>query len=511
MSTTSSGSVVRASRYGNFGRPTTVTVNAFKLNWSRESVVFHYADVAVSITPEWPSKPGVEARISKQKGIEILQRLQTTIHPESFTRLGAFDGKGSLFSFVKYNLNGSNSRSFTVPLDSDTGVRKNQKKVKVVIAFVKTVNISLLKGLLTGTDGTSLFDGTSDASSCLNMLNLFVQAQPRRSANLYKGNSFYVPPTVWRDFERDIKPLRLWSGFFQSVRPAINEIIVNVDVTAGVVMPRQPLSQAAARFLGFENASDLRRLRTNVRLLRGALKGLKVCITIKNHPKRRARAVKDVVPDVGSVEFDGPEGITTVAEHFEKKYKIRIEKETLGVKFGQGELFPITVCEVEDQLYKPRLSPKQLTSLHRFMPSNPKERLKQIEDGWEKLGHAESEFLKGAQIGIDSRPMRVEARILDPRVIGFGPRDNEEPFEKLALHSNNAGTWDVMHKRLFRPMMVKDMMAVNFTGVRATNTMNDFIAELFDTMRERGESAVSNFREESDALAPYWTLVQENL
>ncbi|KAK1215823.1 hypothetical protein PQX77_021549 [Marasmius sp. AFHP31] len=444
----------------------------------------------VTILPEWPTKPGVEARISKQKGIEVLQRLQTSIHPRYFPKLGAFDGKGNLFSFVRYNLNGGDEISikFSVPLDADSDARRNPKTVRVVIALVKSLDVSLLKGLWEGSRDSNILDTTSGASSCLNMLNLFVQAQPRRGSNLYKGNSFYVKPMdTGQRFDRDIDPLRLWNGFFQSVRPAINEIIVNVDVTAGVVMPKQSLSEAALRLLGMRDASRLRNLRPqDIRMLRGNLKGLKVSIAIENQPKRRPRAIRDLNSDVGAVEFAGPEGMTTVAEHFERKHGIRIERGTLGVKIGQGEMFPVTVCELETQLYKSKLSPKQVSSLHRFMPSNPRDRLRWIEDGWSRLGHADSEFLKGAGVEINSKPMEIEARILRPRVMGFGGGGPGGEVHSHPLTSQNAGIWDVMNKRLFDPKRIRGLMAVNFTEGRATSTMNRFVHELIGAMKERG-------------------------
>ncbi|KAG7086247.1 hypothetical protein E1B28_002217 [Marasmius oreades] len=471
------------SRFGTIGSPTRVSVNAFRLKWSSKSLVYHYA---VSIIPEWPGKPGVVTSISKQKGIEILQRLQTRIYPSVFPNLGAFDGKGNLFSFVEYNFNGPSISFEHIPLDSDNE-RKKPKTVKVTIALVRTVNISLLRGLLEGRDDSSLRDGSSDASSCLSMLNMFVQAQPRRGANLYKGNSFYVPPSGSPGFDRDIDPLRLWSGFFQSVRPAINEIIVNVDVTAGVVMPSQPLVQAACSFIRCRDAVELRDLPPHeFRKLRASLKGLKVAVAIKNQTRRRSRPIKDLLQNVGAIEFDGPEGITTVADHFYSKYKVNIPKHTLGVKLGHGEHFPITVCEVETQLYKPKLAANQVSALHRFMPSNPGNRLRRITDGWEALGHSQSEFLQAAQVQIDERPMSVEARILDPRTIAFGPRHEQDNRpDLLRLNPGSAGVWDIMRKRLVKPMKV-DMMVVNFTGLRTTDTMVNFVMELCNVMKERG-------------------------
>ncbi|KAF9261759.1 Piwi-domain-containing protein [Marasmius fiardii PR-910] len=500
------------SRFGTVGRPTRVVVNAFRLNWSSKSLVYHYAvrsqpfgpgtvSRSSAITPEWPNKSGVVPKISKQKGIEVIQRLQTSLYPNIFTSLGAFDGKGNLFSFVQYNFGGPSISFDRVPLDADSERRK-PKTVKIILALVRTVNISLLRGLLEGRDDSSLRDETSDAGSCLNMLNMFVQAQPRRQvslhfsttkhasyvehrdASLYKGNSFYVPPTGSPG--EDIDPLRLWNGFFQSVRPAINEIIVNVDVTAGVVMPGQPLVQAACSFARCRDASGLLHLQHHeFKKLRAALKGLKVAVHIEGQPKRRARPIKDLVSDVGAIEFDGPEGMTNVAEHFYNKYKVNVYKGALGIKIGQGEHFPITVCHVETQLYKPKLGPNQVTALHRFMPPTPRDRLDRIIGAWGSLGHSQSEFLRAAKIEVDRQPMSVEARILEPRTIAFGARNEREQFDLARLNSGSTGVWDVMHKRLMAPEVVQ-MMVVNFTGVRATDTMTNFIRELCKTMEDRG-------------------------
>ena len=45
----------------------------------------------------------------------------------------------------------------------------------------------------------------------------------------------------------------LWRGYFQSVRPAIGRMLINVDISTGAMYAPGPLIQLALAFLGFQH------------------------------------------------------------------------------------------------------------------------------------------------------------------------------------------------------------------------------------------------------------------
>lgn len=51
--------------------------------------------------------------------------------------------------------------------------------------------------------------------------------------------------------------LELWRGYFQSVRPAIGKIVINVDISTGVMYKSGPLIDLCLQFLGKNNVTAL--------------------------------------------------------------------------------------------------------------------------------------------------------------------------------------------------------------------------------------------------------------
>ncbi|KAK7049243.1 hypothetical protein VNI00_005844 [Paramarasmius palmivorus] len=468
-------------RFGTSGTVVQAKVNAFHLKWSSRSIIYQYA----TFQPEWPVKPGREVKISAAKGSELVGRMQTG-YPNYFPALGASDGKGSLFSSQRYNFV---TQAFSVPYDAQPHLRR-PKNVRVTVTFAREVNIGqdlvhLLHGLVRGQRNVQTFQADSGAIAAMNMLNIFIQAQPRQGdGNLHKGNSFYVRPTRSDRSDTDMAPLRLWRGFFQSVRPAINQLIVNVDTTVGVVLSRSALPDVCMAYLQVRNFNDLRLRQgdANFAALRQFLRGVKVVVEIQGQ-RRRPRAIKDLVPNVGAVRFDGPNGSVTVAEHFLRTYgnAARIQEGDLGVRIGQHELFPIQCCQVENQLYRPKMqSPKHVKAMLDFMPRNPEDRLQVIQHGWNSLGYSDSGILKGARITIDPKPLSVEGRILDPPTLRYGGN------QKVQISSSKRGVWDAMNKVFKDPKAIGTLMVVNMTETRATPIMGDFIRDLCKVMHERG-------------------------
>ncbi|KAF5373132.1 hypothetical protein D9758_001691 [Tetrapyrgos nigripes] len=332
------------SRFGTVGTPLTAISNSFELRWSSRSVVFHYNgefslpsqhiftqhetplssredvcadDVVISvITPEWENRSGKPVNLKAEKGVEIMMRLQTQIAPQDFPRPGAFDGKKNLFSFQQYGF--------------------PAKEVMIIadpVARLTSVPTSLLQALVQGQMNIRqmIEDGASDA---LNMLNFFVQAEPRRKGSDYK-----------------MSPLKLFTGYFQSVRPGIQRIVLNVDVGVGAVLPQQTLEQTCASVLGLQDRRGLLDLRDReLQKLRQFLKGVKV--TVQTGNRRREKSIRDFIPDVGKEEFDKDGRTCTVSEHYARTHRMTIPPRMPGVRLGNHELIPIHICTVVTQLYK---------------------------------------------------------------------------------------------------------------------------------------------------------------
>lgn len=460
---------------GTVGRVVKARTNAFELTWSERSSVHHY-DVAIS--PLW--EPVKSLKIGARKGIELVMRLQEDTHPNIFQPPGAYDGKKNLFSFHQFNFT---AEEFRVPWDRLSGHQGSQQSLKfasVKIVYVRAVNVGVLRTLLKGRGNLESLRPEGDVSTSLNMLNIFVQAAPRMAPpRIHNSKSFFVPHSNDR-LSGSIWPLELWRGYFQSVRPTFDRIIVNIDVTVGAIVPAASLESLCANYLGLRNSRDLARLNyPDFHKLRQFIRGLKIDVDLAGHKGRRPKTIKDLVRGVGEQEFDTGNGQQmTVAEHFQRAHnRFIIHPGSLGVKVGHSELFPLTACRTVAQLYKNRLSPEGVSKMLQFSPKNPELRIQEIQKGWEYLRHQQSHFLHGAGITISPKPLEVQGRLLFPPDIAF----------QTNLHLTRPGVWDVVGKRLAQPVSIPHWTVVNFGGERVEiSILNRFVNDLTTAMRERG-------------------------
>ncbi|KIK51680.1 hypothetical protein GYMLUDRAFT_50405 [Collybiopsis luxurians FD-317 M1] len=476
----------RHPRYGNEGRLMAVDVNAFALSWREKSVVLHYDG---AIKPEFAGPGGREITLGGEKGSEIIQRLQAKIRPDMFPTPGAFDGKKNLYATRKFNFS---SQVFTVPWEKNQ-IHSTGKTVEVTIVHVRTVDISILHRLLSGAEQgnpSAIGPGTNVASS-LNMLQVFLQATPRMAeGNLHKGKSVYVQwhkhfqqSHFQKKIDDKMQPLRLLDGLFQSVRPTIGNLLVNIDLTVGVILPKMSLEELCGRSIGARDARELRNVSPrNFDKLRHLLRDVKITIEIPHQrAKTKARRIRGLIQDVGAQRFDKQGFSVTVAEHFKEAHEKVIPPKTLGVLVGQHEMFPISYCNVPEQLYKSKLQPEQVREVLSFVPQNPRERLNRIQAGWQNLEYRNSQFLAGAQIHINPEPLAVEGRVLPSPSICYGPQQRPD----MVNLERKPGTWDVMRRTFWLPFPIPYVMFLNLTGLPSSSEMKEFRESLLHIMNDR--------------------------
>ncbi|KAF8894445.1 Piwi domain-containing protein [Infundibulicybe gibba] len=435
---------------GTKGIRTDALTNAFEIKWPSGRIVHHY-DV---MTPLWESTRASDTTIGSKKGTELMMRLQETVAPHMFNPLGAYDGKKNLFSPERYKLT---SEEFRVSMDSNP--RRHPKEVAIRITFVKTVDFSILKGLLQGSAKVE-----PDSEMTLNMLNVFVQASPRIE-------------TI-----SQMRPLELWRGYFQSVRPTFDRLLVNVDCTIGVVVPQTSLDKFCIEFLNKRDYRELNSLRPHeLRKLKQVLKGINVLVKLPGHSNKKGRPIKDIVERVGETTFEKDGETITVAKHFKAVHNYPIPPGSPGVKIGRDGLFPMGVCQTTVQLFKGRSTPEIVQAALKFSPARPQERLNVIRGAWEQLRYERSPFLVPAGVKVTPSPIGVRGRTLQPPHILFGGGN----MVNFSSNRDRAGVWDVMRKTLLKPASLRSWVVLNISGSTDMQLIIQFVRELQAAMRER--------------------------
>ncbi|KAK7023929.1 protein argonaute-2 [Favolaschia claudopus] len=461
---------VQIPRHGTLGNPSKAHVwtNSFAFPLPLNSKIIHYHE----FKPNWTQK--TEVKFGPARRRDIMVRLQ---QEKTFNPVGAFDGKHNLYSAVK-PLFSSNSQSFYIAFDKDDP-RRRQVEVKIVC--VGELDLSILRNLRS--------TNPDQLSYAINMLNVFVQAQPKKD-HLYNSTSVFKKNLDTMD-RRSIAPLELWRGVFQSVRPTFDRIVVNVDTTVGVVVPDQELERLCYEYLRLRRGEVLSSISSDqFQVLRHFLRGIKVRVMHRGRSEARTIKIRDLVYDVGAESFqkivqqgDRERSVQiTVAEHFYSTYNITIPRGSLGIR-GSHEMFPMIFCRTIQQLYQNKVTPDMAAKVLRFGVKNPQQKLSDIKNEWSALEHGHSEYLRGAGIALSGsdHPQHVNGRILDPPKIRYG----RNQIEDLGVRP---GSWNMVGKALAEPVTLNSWVIVDFTLHEQHTLLAQFVAGL---TREMGSFGVS--------------------
>ena len=134
----------------------------------------------------------------------------------------------------------------------------------------------------------------------------------------FNGRTFYT--------DQETKPISegvvLWRGYFQSVRPAVNRLLININISTGAMYQPGDLLSLCLNFLGQSESPDALsasklRNRERVRLQR-FITGLKVTTPHRTTGHDRSRLVKRLTLESAQDRtFDTRDGQTmTVMEYF---------------------------------------------------------------------------------------------------------------------------------------------------------------------------------------------------
>ncbi|KIL64721.1 hypothetical protein M378DRAFT_1041026 [Amanita muscaria Koide BX008] len=463
---------------GTLGERTLAITNSFQLSWSGQKV-YHYHVVFSRTDPLPASKasanPNDDDTIPRVRRQELIMQLQNEIRPDIFsTTPGAFDGRNNLYSVRPYNFT---SPHFEVPFNPPQGNRP-PRLAKITIELVNDIDRRHIKGLLESNEN----DAGNEAALTLNMLNVFVQAQPRmQQGALYNARSFYI--RGHNASNQKALPFELWQGYYQTVRPTFDKLIINIDFTVGVIIPERPLLDVFVNYSGRRDARDVLNANRDspmFKSLRLFAKRLKFTINLPGHNtnrKQRPREIKDLVPDCGAYTFDKRGQEATVAQHFQQVHGMTIAPRTLGIKTKKGDVFPVTACRTTAQLYKGKNAPNVVSEAMRFMPQTPQERLAKIQSAWQHLKYAESSFMTQAGLTVDEQPLAIQERTLPrPNLIFNGNREERH---------KSPGVWDVMHKKFLEPAKFTNWTVVSFVPNASIEALGKFVDGLLREARER--------------------------
>ncbi|KAH9844266.1 argonaute-like protein [Rhodofomes roseus] len=439
---------VRRSAFGTAGRVIDITTNHFLVKIP-DAIIHHY-DVVIR-----PDEKTLPARLN----MEIIDRLQKVIAPQVFTPRAVYDGRKNLFAARELPFGETRSQEFDVMLeDPATSTSARGPKVyKVKLTHVAEINPEVLARFLKGQQS---HDNT--VLTAITALNVVIRMEPSLKYP-FNVRSFFT--------NRETKDIGggivLWRGYFQSVRPAIGKMLINVDISTGTMYKEGPLFNLCLEFFGTRDPSFLtpRRLTERERLrLQRFISGVRVTTVTPGQPpsNRSPRVLRKLsAQGASSLSFTNREGkAVTVAQYFRQTYNFQLKyPDVVCAEVGNGALIPLEMLHVPPgQIMKKPVPPEKTKDVLEFATKKPQDRLQSIANGLGVLQYGQSEYVRqfGLDVDPNAKPMRLQARVLNPPTLKYGPGSKQPTIVP------RDGAWNMVERKFWQPCTITQWILVVF-------------------------------------------------
>ncbi|KAG6854931.1 hypothetical protein C0991_009754 [Blastosporella zonata] len=367
-----------------------------------------------------------EVKIPRKRQ-EIIHKLQTVVAPEIFSPRAVYDGNLLLYSSRPLRLIGGGTGSFDVslsqvlPATNVTQIR-GVFHVKITETIGETVRTADMTRLITGRQADT------KTLTATNLLQLLIRQEPNMKY-VNNGRAYFTP-----EGSRAIgSGLELWRGYFQSVRPTIGRMLVNIDTTVAAVYAHGNLIDVCLSFLDTRNVRVLA-LKEGDAQFRALEKHL-TKLRINTHTTgKRVKTIYGLVPSAGRFVFTKDEKETTVQDYYQAAHNKRITyPDIIGVLLSPKKsecptVVPAEICTVlPGQLFKKKIPDHLTKAMVDFATVKPADRLRQIVTGDSGMespvkSYANSEFLVEAGMVIQTQPLTITGKILETPTLWFGDK-----------------------------------------------------------------------------------------
>ncbi|KAG8837222.1 hypothetical protein FRC18_009742 [Serendipita sp. 400] len=440
---------VKKPGYGREGRNFQVFTNHFGAQIT-DNIISHYDVIH-------PSEKTLPAKLN----FDIIESMQSKCFPQIFTPRCVYDGRKNLFASrdIPFPGDSTTQHEFDVylngpPAADSTG---NPKAYKVRLTKVATINPEVLHRFLKGQQSHD-----NAVLTAITALNVVVRMEPSLKYP-FNVRSFFTDQET-----KDIGGgMILWRGYFQSVRPAVGRMLINIDISTGVMYKPGSLIDLCLDFFGKLGNPNLlspsRGLpeRERHRLSRFLIGVRVITNTSSNSRSQNPRVIKRLsTQSARDLKFKLANGSEqSVANYFNATYNRPLRfPDILCVEVGAGAMLPLEVCEVpKGQIMRKQVPSEKTSSVLEFATKKPEARLESIVNGTKVLAYGQSEYLRSFGLGVDSSaPIKITGRILNPPIMIYG-----QGSRQATVNPRN-GEWNMIDKKLYRPAAIQRWIVVIF-------------------------------------------------
>ncbi|KAH8999090.1 argonaute-like protein [Lactarius akahatsu] len=472
---------VRRTGRGTAGWPVKVLTNNFAIELN-QGTIYHYDVISPADRP-----------LPAARNFEIIQALQTQVEPGLFARPGVYDGRKNLFTAYELPFE-AGGREFSVPIGTEV--------FAVCLTHVASIDLEydldLPRVLQRFLQGEQRHDNT--VLTAITALNVVVRMEPNL---IYPSNGSFYMDHETRDIGGGIV---LWRGYFQSVRPAIGRMVINIDISTGAMYMPGPLIDVALAILGRPGNPNALAPRQGlpdserIRIQRFITPGLKITTSYdQGDPNQAARLrvvrrlSREGARDL-TFELAGGQS-TTVADYFRQKLHRPLRfPDVICVELSSGALIPLELCHVPPgQIMRKQVPPDKTNSVLEFAKTRPNDRLGSIVNGLGVLDYNQSEYVREFGMTVSNEPIRIQARVLDAPTLRYH-QSSEEPHARP-----RDGAWNLIDKRMFTPTNVANWMIVVY---ERQQRFDDQVANQMASDLVRACEAVGEVTHETWYLSP---------
>ncbi|RDB20713.1 Protein argonaute-2 [Hypsizygus marmoreus] len=431
---------VRRPGFGTAGRPIAIQVNAFVL-----SVPENFSELI-----SFGLVVGISRLLPSSRNLAILDALQRAERAVFGDITYVYDGKKNLYSSNALPLGDTNTAEFAVldPEDTSQTPNRPQRTFTVRLARARIVDLTTLHNFVQGKRPQD-----EEVLTGIMALNVVVRMAPIMNINYsYNVRSFFT--TAGK--QNLGRGLELWRGYFQSVRPTLNRILVNVDISTGLMYKPGPLIPLCLEFLQHRpnEAFRLAQMEERDRIRLGHfLAGLRVRI---GSPAGYVRSIRKLTPETAqNLQFTLRDGhVTTVAQYFQAHVNTTLRfPNVVCVQLGEHAWIPLELCYVlPGQLAKKQVPPELMPEVLKFSTAKPKERLGSIAAGLETFEYEKSKYIKGFDLNVQStggKPLPIQGRILNAPTVMYGAAGGQKTI--VPAH----GSWNLIDKNVYQAKEIK--------------------------------------------------------
>jgi len=278
----------------------------------------------------------------------------------------------------------------------------------------------------------------------------------------------------------------LWRGWYQSVRPVVQGLVINVDLNFSAFLHEQSAIDLVQKILAAPNGTpfDARKSLAvhHFNLLTTEMRGVKFWTTHTGHKMTQTIERISGLADQISFEHDGH--TVTVANYFRQKYGIALKYMHLPliqVKRKNGFSYvPLELATIQKNQRRTRLvTPRQAQDVIKLAAVRPGPRLNQLREILRGLDLNRG-LIASQVISCDSEPMPApNARLLPPPAISYAQNKIVQPSD---------GAWNIRNCSLTAcTTPLRAYGVLDLTDMRPDN-VRSFFLQLSDIGRASGYS-----------------------